>query len=76
MAEKKFIKGSEEWMLLWEFCILCQSIWVPEGTDEYWEDAFGRGEAFVEKYKTDFAKGLFLALWNEIVRRGGGGREK
>lgn len=76
MAEKKFLKGSEERMLILDFYELCQSIWIPENTEEYCNDAADRLDAFFEKYKTAFAKDLCKALLNEIERKSGGGYKK
>lgn len=69
MAEKKFVKGSEEWMLFQDYWNLCQSVWEPDETDPYWQEAVKRVEAFCEKYGTEFAKDLALALLNDMERR-------
>ena len=69
MAEKKFSKGSEEWIMFQDFWRLCQMVWIPEDSDEYWEKTVDMVENFVDKYHNDFAKALGLALIYELERR-------
>lgn len=76
MAGKKFIKGSEEWMLIVDFWALCQSIWIPEDTEEYIRDTADRVDAFYKKYGTDFVRDLIDVLLREIDRRSGAGNGK
>lgn len=76
MAEKKFIRGSEEWLMFQDFWKLCQGIWIPEDTEEYTRDAADRVDAFYEEYRTDFAKDLIRVLMDEIDRKSCAGCEK
>ena len=36
--EKKFAKGSSEWMMFMDYWALCQKYWKPEKTDEWWDE--------------------------------------
>lgn len=69
MAEKKFPKGSEEWIMFMDFWALCQKHWIPEDNDSYWEQVVEDTESFVNKYGTNFAKRLGLALIDDLERR-------
>ena len=55
-------------MLFQDYWNLCQSVWAPDETDSYWQEAVRRIEAFCEKYGTEFAKDLALALLNDRGR--------
>ena len=37
MAEQRFVKGTEEYVMFNDFWKLCQSFWIPEDTEEYWK---------------------------------------
>lgn len=50
MAAVKFEKGCEEWVILSEFWGLCQSVWEPENTEEYWKFALESTEIYNAKY--------------------------
>lgn len=65
MASKRFEKGSAEWKLFQEFWSLCQKYWIPEDTDEYWEDVVKTTDDFYKKYKDTndtFARKIVLAF--------------
>lgn len=51
MAEVKFNKGSEEWMMFTDFWQLCQKYWKVESSDEYWDSLIDCMNDFCEKYK-------------------------
>ena len=36
-AEQRFVKGTEEYVMFIDFWKLCQSFWVPEDDDMYWQ---------------------------------------
>lgn len=67
--EKKFAKGSSEWMMFMDFWTLCQKYWEPEESDSYWEDLIEATDDFYKKYNTEFAKALALTLVNEVERK-------
>lgn len=70
MAEKRFAKGSEEWVMFQDFYKLCQSIWIIEDSDEYWEHVKDQIDAFWQKYKGDiFAKHLGFSLLNTLEEK-------
>lgn len=62
MAEKRFSKGSEEWLLFMDFWNLCQKFWVPEDTEGYWEAVISETDEFYKKYRTGFARRLVVVL--------------
>ena len=67
--KKIFGKGSEEWQMFADYWKLCQELWEPENTDEYWENVIKMTDLFYKKYKTPFAKDLTVALVNDLDRR-------
>lgn len=67
--EKKFAKGSSEWMMFMDYWTLCQKYWEPEESDSYWENLIDATDDFYKKYNTDFAKSLALSLVNEAERK-------
>ncbi len=69
MAKKKFLKGSEEWILFMDYWALCQELWETEAAESYWEDVVKKTEAFCEKHKGKFALSLATALSSELMRR-------
>lgn len=69
MAAQRFEKGSEEWQMFMDFWQLCQKYYVPEETEEYWQSVIDGGNAFIKKYNTSFARGLFMAFHMEIERK-------
>lgn len=46
MAEAKFSKGSEEWVLFMDFWTMCQKHWLPEENDAFWERAINDANNF------------------------------
>ena len=60
MAQQKFDKGSEEWMMFTEYWALCQSVWQTEDSDEYWQEAINKCKAFGEKYQGVFGD---FSIW-------------
>lgn len=75
MAEVKFTKGSEEWIMFNEYFKLCQKYWEPENNDEYWDSLITETDVFYEKYKTDFSRSLAMALVNEAERKNNIGKK-
>lgn len=69
MAEKKFTKGSEEWLFFQDFYRLCQSIWIVEDSDDYWEDVIKKTNELYKKYPDDFCKGQVLALIDYLDKK-------
>lgn len=67
--EKKFAKGSSEWMMFMDYWALCQKYWEPEESDSYWENLIDATDDFYKKYSTEFAKALALSLVNEAERK-------
>lgn len=52
MAAKKFLKGSEEWMMFMDFWKLCQDYWEPENSQEYWKNMSESVVSFGNKYQS------------------------
>lgn len=69
MSEKKFRKGSEEWMMFTDYWQLCQKYWEPEENDEYWEKVIRDTNDFIKKYDTKFARGIGMALLDSLEER-------
>ncbi len=69
MAEVKFLKESEEWLLFKEYYELCQKYWKPEDHDEYWYSLIEAANGFSKKYGTDFARMLAKGLIDELTRK-------
>ncbi len=59
MAEKKIVKGSEEWLMFRDYWNLCQKFWIPEDSEEYWDFVIKESIEFKKKYES-------LPLANEI----------
>lgn len=68
-AGTKFVKGSEEWFLFNEFWSLCQELWNADQTDEYWENAIHKADAFYKRHNTQFARSLANSLMDELERQ-------
>ena len=65
MAEFRFQKGTEEWLMFMDYWNLCQRHWVVEKVDDYWEQLIKDANEFIAKYDTiKLAKNLALALVN------------
>ena len=67
--EKKFAKGSSEWMMFMDYWALCQKYWEPDDNDYYWESVVKETDVFYRKYNSEFAKSLALTLVNELERK-------
>ena len=67
--EKKFAKGSSEWMMFMDFWTLCQKYWEPDDNDDYWKLVVKETDVFYRKYNSEFAKSLALTLVNELERK-------
>lgn len=65
MAEFRFQKGTEEWLMFMDYWNLCQKHWVVEKADDYWEQLIKDANEFIAKYDTiKLAKNMALALVN------------
>lgn len=72
VASKRFEKGSEEFILFQDFWKICQSFWIPEDSDEYWEQVVKATDDFYKKYKDIddiFVRGITLTLINSLEKR-------
>ena len=67
--EKKFAKGSSEWMMFMDYWALCQKYWEPDDNDDYWESVVKETDVFYRKYNSEFSKSLALTLVNELERK-------
>ena len=67
--EKKFAKGSSEWMMFMDYWALCQKYWEPDDNDDYWESVVKETDVFYRKYNSEFARSLELTLVNELERK-------
>ena len=63
MAEKKFNKGTEEWMMFVDFWNICQKNWLVENSDSYWANIIADAHEFHDKYKDiPLAKNMILSF--------------
>lgn len=70
MAEKRFAKGSEEWVILQEYYKLCQKVWIIEDSEEYWDDVRKEVDSYIGRFRGDiFAKQLAFALLNTLEEK-------
>lgn len=73
MAEQRFVKGTEEYVLFNDFWKLCQSFWIPEDSDEYWKKLHDAAVEFGNS-NGQFAMRLALAYISEMERKFKGGK--
>ena len=66
MAEQKFTKGSEAWMMFQEYYQLVQKFYVPENVDKYWEELHSAVTTFEKKYSVPLAKHLAVAMYRTM----------
>ena len=63
MSEKKFIKGSEEWIIFMDFWGIAQKYWIVDGADEYWDSLIDDVNKMCKKHNNNvFVKKILLAL--------------
>ena len=62
MAEVKFSKGSEEFVLFGEFYKLCQKHWKPEENQKYWDDLKEAVDKLCEKINALIEKNETLIM--------------
>lgn len=68
--EKRFVKGSEEWVIFQDFYKLCQKVWIIEDSDKYWNHVKEEIDNFWQKYKDDiFAKHLGFSILNTLEEK-------
>lgn len=51
MAEIKFQKGSEEWLMFQEYYKIIQKYYIPESNDIYWDSVVEEMDGFCKKYQ-------------------------
>lgn len=51
MAEVKFQKGSEEWLMFQDYYKIIQKYYIPESKDSYWDAVVEEMDAFCKKYQ-------------------------
>lgn len=67
MAEQKFQKGSEEWVMFNDFWKMCQSFWMPEDNDTYWKKLHDAAQEFGKHSR--FARFLALGFISEMEQK-------
>lgn len=67
MAEQKFTKGSEEWVMFNDFWKMCQSFWMPEDNDTYWQKLHDAAQEFGKHSR--FARFLALGFISEMEQK-------
>ena len=66
MAEQKFQKGSEEWMMFQEYYQIVQKFYLPEKEDPYWKELHDAVTGFEKKYSIPLAKHLSVAMYKAM----------
>lgn len=68
MASKKFEKGSEEFLFFMEFWQMVQKYYIPEDSDEYWDDLLSQAAKLTKKYQGSFYSLLTMAFIDYVER--------
>ena len=70
MASVKFAKDSPEWYMFQDYWKLCQKFWIPEKSENYWDDTINGIREFMKKYSNiTLASGLAIALVDDLENR-------
>jgi len=71
MAALKFEKGSDKWNMFMEYWRICQSYWIPEESDEWWQEIINIVNEFSKKYGKDdlFVRGLCNSFMDGLKQR-------
>lgn len=51
MAEVKFQKGSEEWLMFQDYYKIIQKYYIPESNESYWDALVEEMDVFCKKYQ-------------------------
>ena len=74
MAEIKFQKGSEEWLMFQDYYKIIQKYYIPESNDSYWDSVVEEMEGFCKKYnQVPLARKIamaFLKTMEEELKKG------
>lgn len=80
MAEIKFQKGSEEWLMFQSYYQIIQKYYIPESNDNYWDAIFEEIDKFCKKYQqVPLARNIgmaFLKTMEEESKKGSKNGEK
>lgn len=68
MAEQRFVKGTEEYVMFNDFWKLCQSFWIPEDTDEYREKLYKACQNFSQTHGA-FLAPLAIGFYNSMEKK-------
>ena len=68
--EQKFSKGSWQWNFFQEYWKFVQKYYIPEDTDEWWEEVDSESKKLKKKYgNTQFVRDLIMAHMNKLERK-------
>ena len=73
--EKKFNKDSWQWKFFQEYWKFVQKYYIPEATDEWWEDVIAKADELYKKYPDDFAKKMVRTFLEDIDSRSTNGKK-
>ena len=77
MAERKFTKGCQEWMMFQDFYRFVQSYYLPENMEGYWTSCIDSVSELHKAHKeVPLAKHLLLGFLNHIEEVSKGQNEK
>lgn len=68
--EKRFGKGSEEFVMFTDYWNFVQKYYIPEPQDEWWDELVREADKLADKYgKSYFIRDLIVAHINDVERR-------
>lgn len=62
MASVKFNKDSPEFTILNEFWAMLQKFYVPEESDEYWQEFIAEYDDFIRRHPDELSRQLLKAM--------------
>jgi len=75
MAGVKFNKDSPEWKMFTEYWAIVQKNYLPEDSENYWENVINDLNIFILNYQGRFARELAKALQNYLELKYREGKE-
>ena len=57
----------------WEFV---KSVWIPEDSDQYWKEVYGKAQELYQKYPVDFVKRQILGFCEYLDQKWQDERDK
>lgn len=68
--KKLFEKGSEMFSMFMDYWKLVQDFWIPEKSDDYWNDLVKKENELYAKYNnSEYLRDMLRAFSKEVERR-------